>query len=159
MANPNSPYGLQWQKNQAAGAAAITKRFITGSNATLAVGDPVVLATGTTNGIKLAGVTSTGLFGVSLESVTGAAGVKKSALIIPALKDYLWCGQVKSATNITAGYIGKKFGIAGTTNGKIGLSATATTSGAQIVGLKPTSAFGTYAELLFVIAKSTWQSN
>jgi hypothetical protein len=109
-----------------------------------------VLATGL---VKLAGVTSTALFGVSLESVTGVAATKKSALIIPSLRDYLWAAQNKSNVNITAGYLGKNFGIAGTTNGKIGLSSTATTSVCKIVGLKPGSAWGTYAELLFVIIK------
>jgi hypothetical protein len=150
MANVNSPYGFQIQRNQAAGAAYVTQRYVTSSNATLSVGDPVVVASGL---VKLAGVTSTALFGVSLESVTGAAGVKKSALVIPSLRDYLWAAQNKSNVNITAGYLGKNFGIAGTTSGKIGLSSTATTSVCKIVGLKPGSAWGTYAELLFVIIK------
>jgi hypothetical protein len=128
----------------------VANRFVTQSNASLSPGDPVVLVSGY---LKIAGVTSTALFGVSLESVTGAAGVRKSALVIPSLRDYIWAAQNKSAVNITAGYLGKNFGIAGTTSGKIGLSSTATTSVCKIVGLKPGSAWGTYAELLFVIIK------
>jgi hypothetical protein len=150
MPNVNSPYGFTIQRNQAAGAAYVANRFVTQSNASLSPGDPVVLVSGY---LKIAGVTSTALFGVSLESVTGAAGVRKSALVIPSLRDYIWAAQNKSAVNITAGYLGKNFGIAGTTSGKIGLSSTATTSVCKIVGLKPGSAWGTYAELLFVIIK------
>ena len=155
MANVNSPYGFQFQRNLAAGASIVTNRFITASNAALSPGDPVVLASDLA---KLAGITSTALFGVSLESVTGAAGVKKSALVIPALKEYLFAAQCSGTTNITQGYIGKKAGIAGTTNGKLTINVAATTSVLQIVGLKPGSSFGTYAELLFVICKSAYQS-
>lgn len=154
MANPNSPYGFQLHHMNAAGALTLM-RVKTLSNATISVGDPLVLTNGK---LKLAGVTSVALFGVSLESVTGKAATQYSALIIPALKHYVWSAQCRSTLNVTAGYVGGKAILVGTTNGKIGiLPRAAGTSVLQIVGLKPGSAWGTYAELLFVIMRSAYE--
>jgi len=150
MPNVNNPYGFQLQRNQAAGASVVTNRFVTVSNTSLVPGDPVVVASGY---VKLAGILSTALFGVCMETVVGVAGVRKSVLVIPSLRDYLFAAQNKSAVNLTAGFLGKNFGIAGTTSGKIGSSSTQTTAVLKCVGLKPGSAWGTYAELLFVIQK------
>jgi hypothetical protein len=152
MANPNNPHGFLFERNLAGGSM-VLDRWKTTSNVSLSPGDPIVKASGR---IKLAGATSTALFGVCVESVTAVAATTKSASFIPALPHYLWSGQVGSTVNMTSGLIGARYGIAGTTTGKIKLSTTATTSVAQIVGLKPGSAYGTYAELLFVIAKSSY---
>jgi hypothetical protein len=153
MANPNSPYGFQWKKNEVAGAC-ITRRFKTLSNTTLSIGDPVISTGGY---LKLAGVTSTALFGVCIEAVTGVAATRKSVLIIPAIKTYVWSAQTKTTTVISQGNMNKPFGIQGTTTGKLGLNPGNTTSTCRIIGLLPTSAFGTYAELLFKIAKTSYE--
>jgi len=152
MANTNNPHSFLWEKTGQSGAVKL-RRFKTVSNTTLAVGDPVVLASGYA---KLAGVTSTALFGFAAEAVTGATGVRKSIALIPAMDGYIFSAQVKSSTNLTAGYLGAKGGIAGTTNGKIGFSATATTSVLQILGLKPGSAWGTYAQVMLAVIKSSY---
>jgi hypothetical protein len=157
MANTNNPYGWMFQGNLAGGNACITKRYVTKSNLTLAPGDPVNLTAGR---LTLAGSTSVGVFGVCVESVTGVAATRKSALIIVAMRDYLWAAQVKSTVNITAGLLGKKYAVGGTTSGKMGLRTTAGTSVCNIVGLLPIpgNAYGTYAQLLFTIGKSTYQT-
>lgn len=154
MANTLSPYSFQFY-GSISGQAAIAARGKTLSNVTLKVGDPIVRTGGY---IKLAGTTSTALFGVAIEAVTGVAATRNSVAYIPAAKDYIWSAQVKSTCNITQGHLSKKLGIAGTTNGKIGISTTATTSTLQIVGLKGSSALSTYAELLFVICKSSFEN-
>lgn len=154
MANANSPYGFQFHHMNAAGSV-VLERKKTLSNATISVGDPLVLTNGK---LKLAGVTSVALFGVSLESVTAVAATQKSVLYIPAIKNYVWSAQCRSTLNVTAGYVGGKAILVGTTNGKVGIYPKAAgTSVLQIVGLKPGSAWGTYAELLFVIMRSAYE--
>ncbi len=152
MANLNNPHGFLWEKTEHAGAVKL-KRFQTVSNATLSVGDPLVIVNGY---VKLAGVTSTALFGFAAEAVTGAVGTRKSVAIIPALDGYIFSAQSKSTVNLTAGYLGAKGGIAGTTSGKIGFSPTATTSVLQILRLKPGSTWGTYAQIMVAVIKSSY---
>lgn len=152
MANPNNKHSFQLESNLAGGNSFVMKRYPVLSQTKLSVGDPLVFAAGK---VKLAGVTSTTLFGVCMSSMKSATGLD-SVLIVPALKEYLFSAQVGSTVNMTAALMNKRYGIAGTTSGKIVISTTATTSVLQIVGLKPLSAYGTYAELLFIIAKSAY---
>jgi len=152
MANTYGPYGFRWTGNLAAGAAAISKRIITKSGLSLKVGDPIALTGGLAH---LAGVTSTAIPYVALEDVTGVTATKKSVLAMPTLRDYIFRVQTRSAVNMTLGWMqgGKNVGITGTTNGKIGIGPSATTSVCKIVGLAPGSALGSYAELLVVFIK------
>lgn len=157
MANVNNPHSFLWERTDNSGAVRL-KRRVTQSNTTLGVGDPVVLASGL---LKLAGVTSTALYGFAAEAVTGAAGVRKSVAIIPAVAGYTFSAQVKSSTNLTAGYLGARGGIAGTTAGKIGFSATATTSVLQVQGIRrvPGNAWGTYAQLMLTVIRSSYDGS
>ena len=152
MANPNNKHSFNLEGNMAGGNAFITKGFLVASQTKLSVGDPLVFVSGK---VKLAGITSTALFGVCMSALTSQAGIK-SVLVAPALPEYLFSAQVGSTVNITAGLFPKKWGIAGTTSGKIVLSTTATTSVINAIGIKPLSAAGTYAEVLFVINKSSY---
>jgi hypothetical protein len=157
MANPNNPHSFLWEKTDQSGAVKL-RRFVTVSNTTLSVGDPVVVLSGY---VKLAGITSVALFGFAAEAVTGVAATRKSVAIIPAIDGYTFSAQVKSGTNLTVGYLGTKGGIAGTTNGKIGFSSTATTSVLQIIGLKkmPGNNWGTYAQLMLKVVRSGYEGS
>jgi len=155
MANTNNKHGFLWEKTNQAGAVKLN-RWKSVSAAAIKVGDPLVLASGY---LKLAGVTSTGLYGIAAEAVTSAAGVRKSLAIIPFAAGHVFSAQHGSTLNLTAGYFGKRCGIMGTTNGKIALNAAATTSVLEIVGLKPGSAWGTYAELLVTVVRSTYDGS
>ena len=154
MANSNNTYGFAFRKNLAGGAHVID-RIRTISNVAISIGDPIV-NTGGVGGVKLAGATSVALFGVSLETVTAVAATRKSVAFIPALPFYIFNAQHGGTLNLTAGYLGRRCGIQGATNGRISLNGAATTSICQIVGLKGGSIWGTYAELLFIINRSNY---
>jgi hypothetical protein len=156
MANVNNRHSFLWEKTMQAGAVKI-QRYKTVSAAKIGVGDPLVLASGY---VKLAGATSTALFGFAAESCTSSAGVRKSVAVIPAAAGYVFSAQHSGTLNLTAGYLGKRCGTGSSTSaGKIGLNAAATTSVLQIMGLKPGSAWGTYAELLVCVVRSSYDGS
>jgi hypothetical protein len=156
MANSNNRHSFLWEKTMNSGAVKL-KRFKTTSAAKIGVGDPLVISSGY---VKLAGATSTALFGFAAESCTSTAGVRKSVAIIPALGGYLFSAQHSNTLNVTAGYVGKRCGIgSSTSSGKIGLNLAATTSVLQVMGLKPGSAWGTYAELMVAVVRSSYDGS
>jgi len=164
MANVNNRHSFLWEKTNHSGAVKI-KRYVTTSAAKIGVGDPLILAAWTSatqkGGVKLAGATSTALFGFAVESCTSTAGVRKSVALIPAESGYIFSAQMSGTLNLTVGYLGKKCTIgSSTTAGKIGLSnPNAATSVLQIIGLRPGSAWGTYAELLVAVVRSSYDGS
>lgn len=152
MANTNNPHSFLWEKTDQSGAVKL-KRGKTVSNTTLKVGDPLSIVGGY---IKLAGATSTALYGFAAEAITGVAATQNSVAFIPAADGYIFSGQSRSTVNITAGYVGKRAGIIVTTNGKCGIYVSAATSVLQIMGLKPGSAWGTYAQLMVAVVRSSY---
>jgi len=152
MANTNNPHSFLWEKTDQSGAVKL-KRGKTVSNTTLKVGDPLSIVGGL---IKLAGATSTALYGFAAEAVTGVVGTRNSVAFIPAADGYIFSGQHLSTLNLTAGYLGKRAGVIVNTNGKCGINAAATTSVLQILGLKPGSAWGTYAQLMVAVVRSSY---
>jgi len=123
------------------------------TNITIAYGTPLKVATDgyytacATNGSKIVGVAA--------EGVTGAAGVRPKIRMIPALEQNTFTAQTMTTANMTAGLVGtnKALRVSGTYFGIHG-AATPTNSILTIVGLKPGSAWGTYAELLVKIRAS-----
>lgn len=154
MANTNNPHGFLWEKTDQSGSVKL-KRMKTASNTSLKVGDPVSILNGL---IKLAGATTTALYGVAAESIVGVAGTRNSVALIPAVDGYIFSGQHLSTLNLTAGYLGKRMGIISNTSGKCGISGyTGGTTGVlQIVGLKSGSAWGTYAQLMVAVIRSSY---
>jgi len=173
MANTNAPYGFRlWTTtNPATGAVAVTPGQAAGgtysssgplaiaSATTLKVGDPIKSSLGL--GYLATGTNA--IFGICNSPVPGfgeTATAKHYPEIIPADGDKIWRCQSIGTVNASVGYIGvasKKYRIGGSTSGYQGIDLSHSTGGVlQIVGLAPGSAFGTYAELLVIIARGAW---
>lgn len=154
MANTNNPHSFLFEKDEHGGVPHL-KRYKTASNTTIAPGDPLVISSGY---LKLAGATSTGIFGFALEAVTGVTGTRDSVAIIPALSSYVFSAQHGGTLNVTHGYVGKRCGISSST-GVFALNLAATTSVLQVLGLKPGSAWGTYCQLMLAVVRSTYEGS
>jgi hypothetical protein len=173
MANSNAPYGFRlWTRTSAgSGASSVTPGAAAGG--TLASSGPLPIASATTlkvgDPIKSSlglGYLATGtnaIFGICNSPVPGygeTATQKHYPELIPANAETIWRCQSTSTLNITQGYIGiasKKYRIGNTTSGYLGINLGNTTGGVlQVVGLAPGSAFGTYAELLVIIARGAF---
>ena len=173
MANSNAPYGFRlWTTaNPATGATAITPGAAAGgtlsasgplpiaSATTLKVGDPIKSSVG----LGYLAVGTNAIFGICNSPVPNfneTAIQKHYPELIPADADKIWRVQSIGTVNVTQGYIGvasKKYRIGGTTSGYQGIDLSHTTGGVlQVVGLAPGSAFGTYAELLVIIARGAF---
>ena len=173
MANTNAPYGFRlWTTtNPATGATAVTPGAAAGgtyassgalavaSATTLKVGDPLKSSLGL--GYLATGTNA--IFGIVNSPVPNfgeTATQKHYPELIPADGDKIWRCQSIGTTNASVGYVGvaaKKYRIGATTSGYLGIDLSHFTGGVlQVVGLAPGSAFGTYAELLVIIARGAF---
>ncbi len=152
MANTNKPYGFQlWRSDGAVGVVHQEVQIDTGI--TIYPGDPLVRAT---DGYFTACATAAAkIVGFAAEGVTGAAGVRPKIRMVPALENYTFVAQCMTTTNFTGALAGtnKALRRSGVYFGVHG-AATPTTSILSIVGLKPGSAWGTYAEVLCKVRAS-----
>jgi len=94
------------------------------------------------------------IVGVSAESKTAAATVRDTLIFAPAIESIVFSGQYGSSTvQFTQGIVFSGRGLGRMSSTKMRLSTTAS-SVACIIGLKRTSAFGTFGEALFVFGVS-----
>jgi len=173
MANTLAPYGFRLYARMVSGTATAPTTPGKAAGGTASSSGPLPIASATTLKVGDAIKSSVGLgylatgtnaiFGICNSAVPGwgeTATQKHYPEILPADDQSLWVCQSTATTNVTQGYIGvasKKYRINGTTSGYQGIDLTHTTGGVlQIVGLAPWSAFGTYAELIVLIARGAF---
>lgn len=146
MASVNRPYGFQLWKSDG-GAGVVHQEVQIDTNITINAGDPLVRAT---DGYFTACATAAAkIVGFAAESVTGAVGIRPRIRMVPALENYTFAAQAMLTVNFTAALAGTNRGLrrSGAYFG-IHAGANVTLSILAIIGLKPGSAWGTYAELL-----------
>ncbi len=145
MANTNKPYGFQlWRSDGAVGV--VHQEVQIDTNITIYAGDPLVRAT---DGYFTACANiAAKIVGFAAEGVTGAAGVRPKIRMVPAIEEYTFVAQCMTTVNFTGALAGTNRGLrrSGTYFGVHAGAATA--SVLAIIGLKPGSAWGTYAEVL-----------
>lgn len=153
MANVDNPNGFMYEGSKTGTGSAPLIEVTTKSALTLAEGDAVIILT--TGLIDIAASTSGQLYGVAAEPVTGATGVQKKVLVYPALRTAIFSGQTSGTMAQTD--IGEAVDIEGTT-GIMEVNENASTEGViQIIGLKPGSAVGANARVLFSILRSSYE--
>ena len=146
MASVNRPYGFQLWKNDG-GAGVVHQEVQIDTNITIYPGDPLVRATdGYFTGCATAAAK---IVGFAAEGVTGAVGVRPKIRMVPALENYTFVAQCMLTVNFTAALAGVNRGLrrSGLFYG-VHAGTTTVTSILAIIGLKPGSAWGTYAEVL-----------
>lgn len=152
MANTNRPYGFQlWKSDGDPGIVMVEVQIDT--NISINAGDPLIRAT---DGYATqANTAATKLIGFAAESVTGAAGVRPKIRMYPAIENYTFVAQAMLTVNFSAGLVGLNRGLrrSGAYFG-VHAGANVTQSILSIIGLKPGSAFGTYAEVLCKVRAS-----
>jgi len=152
MANTNKPYGFQlWQNDGGPGVALVEVQIDT--NISIGIGDP--LARATDGYATQCNTAASRIIGFAAESVTGAAGVRPKIRMVPALESLTFVAQAMTTINLSAGLVGSNRGLrrSGAYFG-VHAASTVTNSILTIVGLKPGSAFGTYAEILVKVRAS-----
>jgi hypothetical protein len=151
MANTSNPYGFQlWRSDGAIGV--VCQEVQIDTSITIYPGDPLVRAT---DGYFTAVATAAAkIVGFAQEGVTGATGVRPKIRMIPALEDYTFVAQCMLTVNFTAALAGTNRGVR-RSGAFFGVHAgAAVTSILSIIGLKPGSAWGTYAEVLLKVRGS-----
>jgi hypothetical protein len=151
MANTNAPYGFQlWRSDGAIGV--VCQEVQIDTSITIYPGDPLVRAT---DGYFTACATAAAkIVGFAAEGVTGAAAVRPKIRMIPALEDYTFVAQCMTTVNFTAALCGSNRGLR-RSGAFYGVHAgAATTSILSIIGLKPGSAWGSFAEVLCKVRAS-----
>lgn len=155
MANVDKPNGFRAHSMMGAGTGAFPLfTGTTDSNVSCVPGDPLFLTSDGT--ITVASASSTGIYGVAQQALTGATGVRKSIKFIPAIDSIVWSGQCSGTyTPVNAG---ESVDIEGST-GIFEINEDAQSIGcARIVGLEGglNNAAGANARVLFTWAKSQW---
>lgn len=150
MANPDNAYGFKFQRRMNGSGVAPMVTVQAQTNTAIAAGDPVVL--GTDGYLIVATAASTSLYGVAAHAITAETGTYKDVMVIAALPDVVFCGQSSGDAQITRR--GEAVDIEGST-GAFEINEDASSTGViQIRDLKPGSAWGTNAELLFTVKES-----
>ena len=151
MANVDNANGFSFERRVGGGPAVPLERGTVKSNVDIAAGDALEITLGL---LIVAAAANIEVHGVAVEALTGKATAQGSVAYYPALPDCLFSGQVDG--NATVSMLGTRLGILGTT-GIMELDSTgATTSVAQIVGLKDGSTWDSSARLLFTWARSSF---
>jgi hypothetical protein len=162
MANPSNPHGFIAEFIFGNGGIPLWQGVIK-SAAALTDGDPLYATVGLIN--RFDNTTTSagqkkGILGVAAETKTAASTVRDTLLFVPALETIVFSGQYGSATSVqfTQGLIFNRARVLGTGTGKMRLTAASTPTFGQvnIIGLKKTSAFGTFGEAMFIFTKSTF---
>lgn len=152
MANVDNPHGFQYERRTSGNGVPPMVTMQAQTNTAIAAGDPVVV--GTDGYLTVASATSAQLFGVAAHAITAATGTYKDVMVIAALPDVVFSGQCSGDAQRTR--IGEQVDIEGST-GIFEINEDASSIDVlQIVGLKPGSAWGTNAELLFIIRESQY---
>jgi hypothetical protein len=130
----------------------------TTSNVDITAGDAL---TRDSNGrITTATSADSSVLGVAAEAVTGVAATPGEVLFYPAIEDAVFSGQLDSGYAASAdyyGYLFKGVSLIATSSGNMELDGSfGTNSQAQIIGFKDGTELATYAEVLFVWAKSAF---
>lgn len=152
MANVDAPHGFVPEYMLGSNGAIPMLEVLLGSNAGVQKGDPVARLT--TGLAALATSSSTEILGVAQETITAIAATRQNVMIVPALESIVFSGQCSGTAAITD--IGEDVDIEGTT-GICEINEDASSTGVvHVLGLKPGSAWGANAELLFVWGKSSF---
>lgn len=161
MANTNAPYGFRLWAVLPGGTGAkgmVPTRPYVKSAVSLKVGDPLKMSLG----ICYLATGTNAIFGICNNPVPNY-GETATELhypeILPADPQSIFVAQCIGTTNATLGYCrqGVKYRIGGTTSGYTGVSLANTTGGVlQVLGLKPGSAWGTYAEVLVTVLRGSF---
>lgn len=153
MANPTALYGFQ-PYQCLRGPVFPIKEVTTQSNVTVVAGQALVL--GSDGYVKLPGNTSSAIYGIAVDGVTGATGVRKKVRIIPAMEDIIFKARAGTTVNVTVGYTGyvRSLKVSGAYMGVH--PSYAAGSCLKIVGMAPGSAWGTAVDLLVSIRSSSW---
>lgn len=150
-ANVDNPNGFSFERRVGGGPGVPLEHGLAKSNVDIAAGDALEITLGL---LIVAAAANTEIHGIAAESLTGHATKQTSIAYFPALPDLVFSGQTDGDASIS--FLGTRLGLAGTT-GVMELDSTgATTSIAQIVGLKDGSAWDSNARLLFTIARSSF---
>lgn len=144
MANTDNAYGVL--PYQYGGNTLGLKEGTTGSNVTLATGDPLFASAG----LLYVASGSQGVYGAAAEPITGATGTQKTVLFWPMDDKVTYKMQTKSSSPKAAsqGNIGTSYDVGGSQGSKY-LDLENTTTGAfRVVGfVDGTDATATYAEV------------
>lgn len=154
MPNPNNPHGFicefvfasestpLWQGQQK-------------SNTTITDGDALFA----TAGFIIPFAAHRKVLGVSVMTQVTAATARSDLLFVPNLESAVFSAQYGSATSLrfTQGLIWSRRNIVGATGVQRLSNGTAPSNAlAYIIGLRKTSAFGTYGEAMFIFTKSAF---
>lgn len=156
MANPNDAHGFIAEFCLGGSGQIPLWQAKTRSNATIAKGDALLVSNGLIN-IAPAGTRK--ILGVAAESVTGTTGTRKDLLFVPSLESCIFSGQYGSSTSLqfTQGLLWKRCNFVGATGVQRLSNGTATSTAiCWVVGLRRSSAFGTYGEALFIWSRSAF---
>jgi len=161
MANTNAPYGFRlWSRLTAGNGGSVMSpvQLKVASATVLAVGDPVKSVAG----VGSRAATTNAIYGICNSPVPGwneTATAVHYPDIIPADDESVFRAQSIGSVNATVGYCGlpTKYRIGGATSGYTGIDLSHTTGGVlTVIGLAPGSAYGTYAELLVMVARGAF---
>ena len=131
------------------------REMTTASNATLAIGDPVSLA----SGLVTLTLTTQAIFGVAMEAVTGATGVRKTVLVRPAQDSDVYIVQTTGSVCSEA-VLGGEFDLSGT-SGLMEVNLAGTTAPpVRVIGFAPdqtvAATASTHANVLVTIKKNAF---
>lgn len=149
MANVDNANGFSFERRVGGGPGVPLEEGPTISNGTIATGDALIFTGGL---LQIAVAASTSIVGVAAEAITGVAAKRQNVAFYPALPDCIFSGQTDG--DATIALKGTRKGILGTTGIQEIDSTGATTSVAQIIGLKDGSAWDSHARVLFTWARS-----
>lgn len=153
MANVDNAYSFRFHSWKGGGTGAMPLHQVTtDSNVSVSLGDAIHL---TTEGLAIVATAAhTALVGIAAEPITGAAGTRKSLLVIPAMDNVVFVGQCSGTAAITD--IGEDVDLEGTTGAQEINENASSTDVFRIVGKKDGSEWGANAELLFIIRESQY---
>lgn len=158
MPNPNNPHGFIAEFMFGSGAIPLWYGVLK-SAAVVTDGDCVKATVGLIMKNMAVATDDPKIIGVAAETRTAPATARDTITFVPALENIVFSGQY--GTNVGAGqqltqgimYAGRNLGPAALGTGVMRLS-TGVSSVACIIGLKRTSAFGTFGEALFIFGVS-----
>jgi len=155
MPNPNNPHGFIAEFMF--GNGAIPLWYGTLKSASIVTdGDAVKATVGLLMKMMAVATDDAKIVGIAAETKTAPTTARDTLMFVPALENIVFSGQYGSTgVQFTQGimYTAKNLGPSGLGTGVMRLS-TGVSSVACIIGLKRTSAFGTFGEALFIFGVS-----
>jgi hypothetical protein len=151
-AQTNAPFGFEFCGMMSGMPAPSLAVVITGSNVTLAEGDPIYLS----GGYGYRCLTTEAPFAIAGEAITGSAGVRQSLLATPVVEGMIFRAQSQTTAACSQANVGVTYGMAGA-SGLMGLSLAVTTGSPwRIIRIDPLSAAGTYTIFQVMAAESQY---